>query len=333
MYPGLSPGNYWAMGIIGMLGLFTSVVLHELGHSIIARRLDLEIRGITLFIFGGVAEMASEPQSAKVEFLVAIGGPLVSLLLAVVFWGLYGLDLPPAMEGILLYLASINTLLLAFNMIPAFPLDGGRVLRAVLWGYGKSLRRATRICSRIGAAFGWAMIAMGILQLFAGFLVSAIWWGLLGLFLKGAAGGAYQQLLLRRMLEGEPVRNFMAPDPVSVPADTSIRDVVEKYVYHYHYKTYPVTDRSGNLLGSVSTSRIKGLPREEWESTTAEEIAEQALPENTIRPGDDAMKALSIMSRQGKSRLLVVDGGKLEGILSLKDLMQFFALKVELEEA
>ena len=332
MYPGLVTNAYWLMGIIGMLGLFASVVLHELGHSLVARHYDLEIRGITLFIFGGVAEMGAEPKSAKVEFLVAIGGPLVSLALAVLFWILYEVPLPPAIEGIVLYLATINTILLAFNMIPAFPLDGGRVLRSVLWGYGKSLRRATRICSQIGSVFGWALIAMGLLQLFAGFIVSAIWWGLLGMFLRGAANGAYQQLLLRRMLEGEPVSKFMVADPISVSSDTSLQDVVEKYVYQYHHKVFPVTDEDGSLVGSISTARIKAVPHEDWPERTAGEVAEAADSDNTTRPDADALQALSTMSRKGLSRLLVVKDGQLEGILSLKDLMSFLSLKVELED-
>lgn len=332
VHPGLGEQTYWIMGLIGMLGLFASVVLHELGHAIVARKYDLEIRGITLFIFGGVAEMMEESRSAKAEFFVAIGGPLVSLALAIAFWGISGLGMPEPVSGVIRYLAVINTVLLVFNMIPAFPLDGGRVLRAILWHFGKSLRKATRTCSRIGSIFGWALIGMGLLQLLAGYIIGAVWWALLGMFLRGAASSAYQQLLLRRLLEGEPVSRFMRTEPVSVSEDDSLRDIVEDYVYKFHYKTFPVTDDSGRLTGTVSTRQIKDIPREEWGQKRVGDVMESMDDKRTLNPDDDALRALTLMNRHGSSRLMVVRDGRLEGILALKDLMELFSLKIELEE-
>lgn len=329
---GLSPGSYLVMGLLGMLGLFASVVLHEIGHSVVARHYNLEIRGITLFIFGGVAEMMEEPRSPGVEFLVAIGGPLVSLALAGLFWLLARLPAPAEISGILQYLALVNTVLLVFNMVPALPLDGGRVLRAILWRFGGNVRRATLLCSRIGAALGWILIGLGLLQLLAGFIVGAIWWAILGMFLRGAAINAYQQLLLRRLLEGEPVRNFMIQDPVTVRETDTVEYLVEHYIYQHHHKTFPVTDGSGRLLGSVSTRQVREIPHGEWSAKTVGEIMEPVGESNTIGSGQDTLRALSTMNRGGKSRLLVVDGDQLQGILSLKDLMKFFSLKIELEE-
>jgi len=334
VYPDLGQGTYLAMGIVGMLGLFASVVLHELGHALVARKYDLSIRGITLFIFGGVAEMTEEAKSAKAEFFVAIGGPVVSLVLALLFRGANAfLPLPTAVAGVVSYLGLINTVVLVFNLIPAFPLDGGRVLRAALWHFGKSMRRATRIASTIGSGFGWVLIGMGALQLLAGSLIGAIWWALLGMFLRGAATSTYQQLQLRRLLEGEPVRRFMKTDPVAVRDDLSLKDLVEDYVYHHHYKTFPVVDANGQLIGSVTTRQVREIPREEWSDKTVRDVMREVNVENTLHPEDDAMRALSVMNQSGQSRYLVVEEGTLRGILSLKDLMEFFSLKVELEEA
>ena len=332
MQTDLVPGAYWVMGLAGMIGLFASVVLHELGHAVVARRYDLEIRGITLFIFGGVAEMTEEPRSAKVEFLVAIGGPLVSLVLALLFWSLSLAPLPEAVVSVIRYLATINTVLLAFNLLPAFPLDGGRVLRALIWHFGRGLRSATRITSRVGAAFGWILIALGLLQFMAGFIVGAIWWALIGLFLKSAASSSYQQLLLRRLLEGEPVSRFMADEPVTVRENDAIDDLVENFVYRYHHKAFPVVDEQDRPTGLLTTRQIRELPRDQWSANTARMIMEPIGNANTIHPGTDALAALSRMNQAQQSRFLVVEEDSLKGILTLRDLLAFFSLKVELEE-
>ncbi len=335
-YPDLAPRVYWAMGLVGALGLFASVVLHELAHSLVARRHGVEMRGITLFLFGGVAEMTDEPPSAKVEFLVAIAGPIASVLIAVFSFALFvlgqGASWPVAILGVVGYLALINGMLVAFNLIPAFPLDGGRVLRSILWRWKGNLRWATRVCSRIGSGFGVFLIALGVFSILVGGLANGLWWFiLLGLFLRMAAQMSYQQLLLRRVLEGEPVHRFMQAAPVTVPRAIPVQELVDDYVYRHHFKMFPVVD-DGRLVGCVSTRAIKGLPREEWPRQSAGAIAAPCGPDNTVSPDEDAMAALAKMSRSGASRLMVVEGDRLVGILALKDLLQFFALKVELEE-
>lgn len=332
--PGLSTATYWLMGAAGALLLFASVVAHELSHALVARRFDIEMKGITLFIFGGVAEMTDEPPSPKAEFWVAIAGPIASVLVAVVFYGVtLAAGLPPATRAVLGYLAGINLVLAVFNLIPAFPLDGGRILRSILWRWKNSLRWATRVTSAIGAGFGFLLIGLGVLQLvMGGDFVSAIWLALIGLFLRSAAQMSYQQLLLRRVLEGEPVGRFMHRDPVTVPRHLSVEELVSEYVYRYHYKLYPVVD-DGLLVGCVTTRQVKELPREEWNRTSVGALADQCTPENSIAPNADAMEALSRMSRGRASRLMVVDAGHLVGIITLKDLLEFFSLKIELEAA
>ncbi|MEX2671120.1 MAG: site-2 protease family protein [Phycisphaeraceae bacterium] len=329
----LTPTAYWTMGVLGALGLFASVLLHELGHALEARRHGVEMRAITLFIFGGVAEMGSEPPTAKAEFLVAIAGPAVSLILAVLFIGTSGLiPLPETVTLVVGYLGLINLLLLVFNLIPAFPLDGGRVLRAALWHYKGDLRWATRITSSIGSGFGLFLIIIGVFAFIQGLFVQGMWYFLIGLFLRAAANMSYQQLLMRRALEGEPVERFMHREPRTVPSDTTLQNLVDDYLYRYNHKMFPVQD-NGNLRGCVTLNQIKEMPREEWSQHTVSEIAQQCGPDNTISPDADAMEALSKMSQTGASRLLVVDReGKLQGILALKDLMGFISMKVELED-
>lgn len=337
--PGLSPPVYWGMGVAAALGLFASVILHELSHSVVARRFGLTIRGITLFIFGGVAEMTSEPPSPKAEFWIAIAGPVASLAIAIAVFGstLLGgtFAWPAAVTGVLGYLAYANGMLALFNLVPAFPLDGGRILRSILWWWKGSLRFATRITSRIGGWFGLGLIGAGVLVtvFVPGGFISGFWLFLIGLFVRNAAQMAYQQLLLRRAFEGEPVSRFMQADPVTVPRQISVAELVQGYVYRYHYKMFPVVDDAGRLVGCITTRQVKELPHEEWDRQTVGALALRCGPENTVRADMDAMQALSAMNRTGTSRLMVVDGDRLLGILALKDLLRFFSLKMELEEA
>lgn len=335
LYHGLPPKTYWLMGIVGALGLFLSVIFHEFCHSLVARRLGLPMKGITLFIFGGVAEMGDEPPSAKVEFWMAIAGPLSSFGLAGMFYLVYGQAMsagwPLPVYGVIRYLSYVNVLLAVFNLLPAFPLDGGRVLRSILWGAWNDLRRATRVSSIIGSAFGVVLIAMGIFQFIGGDFIAGLWWFLIGMFIRGAAQMSYQQLLVRNALEGEPVRRFMNLNPISAPGSITVGQLVEDYIYKYHFKMFPVLDHD-RLVGFITTRQVKEVPREKWSQVTIGEIASSGSHENTISPGADAVTALALMHKTGNSRLLVVEGDRLVGILTLKDLMAFLSLKVELEK-
>jgi Zn-dependent protease/CBS domain-containing protein len=331
--PGRPPSVYWTMGIFGALAYFLSVTLHELAHSLVARTYGLEMRGITLFIFGGVAEMPNEPPSPQAEGVIAAAGPAASFGIAIacgIAGLLAGAQATPA-GVVLMDLAFLNGLLALTNLIPAFPLDGGRILRSILWGWKGSLRWATRISSAIGSGFGLLLVGLGILISFRGGWMQGVWFVLIGLFVRNAAQMSYQQLLLRRALEGEPVSRFMHPDPVTVPRGISVAELVQEYIYRYHYKMFPVVDDGGRLLGAISAGRIRQLPRDEWDRQTVGALTERISPETTVRADTDAMEALSKMSRTGASRLLVVDGDRLLGILSLKDLLRFFSLKTELE--
>jgi Zn-dependent protease len=333
---GLSLSTYWWMGALGMLGLFASVVFHELSHSIVARRFGLPIKGITLFIFGGVSEMEDEPQNAKTEFFMAVAGPLASIVAGVVFLAVRvwtresGMGEP--VSWLLYYLGFINLMLAGFNLLPAFPLDGGRVFRAVLWNYKKDIFQATSIASRTGNAFGWFLIVAGILFIVTGQFIAGMWWVLIGLFLRGASQSSLLRLEMRLALKGQPVRRFMNEKPVTVPPSITLHELVTEYLYHYHFKMYPVVDND-SLLGCITTNEIKAVPREEWDRRLVGQATVPCSSENCISAGMDAMDALKIMSRHNRSRLLVVDDGRLAGVIALKDLLKFISLKMDLEGA
>jgi Zn-dependent protease len=333
LHPDWTPGIYWVMGIGAAIGLFTSIIVHEFSHSLVARRFGIPMEGITLFIFGGVAEMTDEPPSPRAEFWMALAGPVASILVAGVCFGaaVVGriLELPEALLTVIGYMGTINLVLVVFNMMPAFPLDGGRVLRAVLWGWKENLRWATRISSRIGAGFGALLIGLGLMSLLLGQLVGGIWWILIGLFVRQGAQGSYRQLLLRRELEGEPVRRFMNADPVAVPRGIAVSQLVEDYIYRYHHKMFPVVD-GDRLVGCITTRDVKALPRDDWSRQTVGAIARPSSDDNTVTSDDDAMKALAKMHRSKASRMMVVEGDQLVGVLSLKDLLGFFSMRLEL---
>ena len=335
LYPHLSTETYWLMGVTGALGLFLSIIFHEFCHSLVARRLGLPMKGITLFIFGGVAEMGDEPPNAKVEFLMAVAGPVSSLFIAgvcyLVYIGSTSAGWPLPVNGVIRYLAYINVLLAIFNILPAFPLDGGRVLRSILWGIKKDLRWATRVSAGVGSMFGVVLIVLGILQFIGENFIAGLWWFLIGLFIRSAAQTSYQQVLIRDALKGEPVRRFMNPNPITAPSSITVAQLVEDYIYKYHFKMFPVMD-NGHLRGCISTRQIKEIPRENWSRETVGGLADRCTQgENTISPETDAVQALALMNKTGNSRLLVTEGNKLVGVLTLRDLMQFLSLKVELE--
>jgi Zn-dependent protease/CBS domain-containing protein len=333
-YEGLHWGVYLGMGLAAAVGLFASIVIHELCHSLVARRYGLPMKGITLFLFGGVAEMRDEPPSAKAEFMMAAAGPAISVVIAAVFLpaALVGdrLGAPDEVVGVVFWIGLINGILVAFNLIPGFPLDGGRILRAALWHWKGDLRSATQTASRVGAIFGAVLIGLGILNLLLLNPVGGLWYILIGMFLRGAAKTGYQQVLIRQSLQGEPVRRFMSDNPVTVPASASLEDVVDNYVYHYHFKMFPVED-DGRLVGCITTGQVKQVPREQWSQRTVGEVVSGCSEENTIGPDEDAIEAFRRMNQHQASRLMVVEDGRLEGILALKDLLKFLSLKLELE--
>jgi len=325
--------THWWMGVASMIGLFFSIIFHELSHSLVARRYDLPIKGITLFIFGGVAEMESEPQNAKAEFMMAIAGPIASYALAGAFYMLsvigQSLDVAGPILGVVIYLAVINLILATFNLVPAFPLDGGRVLRAALWQWSGDLYWATRIASRAGTIFGLFLMVLGVISLMSGNFLPGLWWILIGMFVQGAATAHQFQQHIHQALKGEQVRRFMTSAPITVSPDISVQDLVDDFVYRHHHKLLPVM-KNNRLVGCVTTAEIKTIPRDLWTQTSVSGIMLPCTGDNTIDAGEEADKALDRMQRKGFSRLIVTDEGRLAGVIALKDMLEVLALKAEL---
>ena len=331
---GLSPATYWVIGLATAATFFLCIILHELGHAVAARAYGVPTRGITLFLFGGVAELGGEPPSAVAELIVALAGPLVSLVLAIGFFlaalALAGVPDAGAWQLPLEYLAGINLTVLIFNLVPAFPLDGGRALRAILWGTLGSLRRATAYAATAGRVFAFLLVGLGVLGLVSGQFVSGLWMVLIGMFLANAARAGYEQVLIREVLAGEPVRRFMTRDPVTVAPDVRLADFVEDYVYRHRRKVFPVVE-GGRLRGWVDTQALAQVPRDRWADATVAEVMSTDLVPCVVSPQTDALEAMRLLSRGECGRLLVVDGGQLVGLVSQRDLANFLQLKLELE--
>lgn len=331
--PNLAPGTYWWMAAVATIGLLLSIVLHEASHSLVARRYGISIRGITLFIFGGVAEMDSEPPSPKGELLMAAAGPAASFVIAAALFvavaAAGALNAPDSILATLWYLGFINGVLALFNLVPAFPLDGGRILRAALWMWRGDLLWGTRIAAGAGDLFGIVLIVLGVLDVMAGDFVSGMWRFLIGVFIRGAAAASYQETMARTAFAGVPVLGVMTPSPIAVPPDTSVADFVEHFVYRHHHRTFPVTQQ-GLLVGSVGTEEAAKVDRSAWPTTPVAEIVAPCQPDDVVEPQADALAALGRMRRGGRSRLWVVDDGRLVGVLSLRDMLELLSAKLEL---
>lgn len=334
VYRDLPQITYFWMAVIGAIGLAASIVIHELSHSLVARAYGMSIKGITLFALGGAAELEDEPPTPRAEFFMAVAGPAMSIVLAIVFWLLSGLlaaaGVATPLVAVIGYLAMINVILALFNLMPAFPLDGGRMLRAVLWGWRGDMRWATRIAANIGGAFGVALILLGILNAFSGNLVGGMWFALIGLFVRAAAAGSYQQLVTKQVLGHIPVASAMTKQVVSAPADATIADLVDDYFLGRNLKLVPVT-AGGRPVGLVDVRAAKAVPRGEWERRQIADIMTPLSPENTIRIDAGAGEALHHMQQTGQNRLLVMDGAALAGILSLTDIMRVVSVQLEFE--
>ena len=334
-YKGLSTQSYVIMGILGALGLFISIIIHEMSHSLIARKFGLPIKGITLFIFGGVAEMKNEPENAKTELFMAIAGPIASIILGFIFWGIYLLtknsELTEVFIGVFHYLWMINFILAVFNLIPAFPLDGGRVLRAILWAWKGKIGWATKIASFIGSTFGFFLIFLGIFSFLMGNLIGGLWWFLIGLFIRNASKLSYRRILIKNLLKGKKVRDLMTKNVITVNSSLTIKELVEDYIYEYHFKMFPVVDEN-TLKGCITTKDVKKIPKSEWSNKTIKEVINNCSEPHKIKPDADSIKVLTLMRKSNESRIMVVEDNKLVGLVAMKDIMKYLSDKIDLEK-
>ena len=332
-YPELDKSTYLIMGLLSALLLFVSVLLHELSHALVARIHNIPIRGITLFIFGGIAEMDREPPTPRSEILMAAAGPLCSGILAFFFLligNLFTNFLPYApIIGILQYCLYINTALMIFNLLPGFPLDGGRILRAVIWNHTGDLKKATFTTSRIGSSMGVFFIIFGFFNIFTGNFIGGLWLALIGMFIKSAADSSYQQLVSGNLLQGVKISEIMTRDLITVNNSITLDRLVDDYFLKYRYNSYPVVS-DDTLLGIVSINNVKQIPREEWKEVNVSKILDARIIGFCVHPDDDATLAMSRMIKNGLGRVPVIDSGKLTGIVSNKDIMQILRHKIDL---
>lgn len=332
--PGLGPGTYVVMGIVSALLLFVCVLIHEISHSYTANRLGLDIKEITLFIFGGVAQLTKEPEDARTELKIAIAGPAASLVLAALFWisaRVVSGETYPVLNSILSYLALINLVLLVFNMIPGFPLDGGRVFRALWWLRTGDVNRATRVASDIGKGFALFLIVAGFMQIFVGNFIGGLWFVLIGVFVRQAAESGYRQVVIKRALEGLKVRDLMSSPVITVSEDKTVSDAVENYFFKHHHASYPVTS-NGRISGLLTLNNVRSVERERWSGTRVGEVMERLGPEDSLSPDDNALDALTrMMGNNHIGRFPVLKNGELVGIISRRDIMKMLEFKTGLE--
>jgi len=332
-YPGLSVVTYWGIGVASAVILFASVLLHELSHSYIAKRNGLPIRRITLFFFGGVSEMTEEPHDPGLEVRMAVAGPLMSFLIAVVLAALWfvgkNLHAPVALTATLRYGSLINAILGAFNLLPAFPVDGGRVLRGSIWRRSKNLIRATVVAARVSEILSFLMIGGGLVIMFFGNFIEGIWTIFLGWFIKSGAETSMKQTLVGQALSGATVEDLMTRDVFTVPSDISVQQLVSNYFLVHRHGGYPVV-KGGEILGIITLQCVRSIPKERWETVTVREAMIPCERTVMVKPTTSALDAMNKMARENVGRVLVVEDKRLLGIVTRGDLMRTIRTKQEL---
>jgi Zn-dependent protease/CBS domain-containing protein len=330
-FKGWPPYLYWVMGAVAAVMLFVSVLLHELGHSAVALRYKVPVPSITLFLFGGVSQIGAEPPSATAEFLIAAAGPLVSLLLGVFFYLIQPLvsGVDPLL-GLAKYLAYINLALALFNLIPGYPLDGGRVLRAVLWAMTGDMRRSTVIAARTGRFFAFLFIFFGVWQMASGNFTGGLWIAFIGWFLDSAASAQLQQVTTQDLLAGHTVSQAMSSQCATIPADMTLKDLVDEHILATGQRCFLVK-RGESDIGLMTLQRIKDVPRSEWAATRAEQAMLPLNQLKSIDPDAELWTAFEKLDRDGVNQMPVTRNHRVVGMLSRDDVISFLRTLQDLE--
>jgi Zn-dependent protease len=315
--------QYWIVGAVTVILMFGSVLLHELGHSVVALRYKIPVRNITLFIFGGVAQIAAEPPSAMSEFWIAIAGPIVSFGLALIFGLLQTMlgALAPLL-AVAKYLAYINGALGLFNLIPGFPLDGGRVFRAIIWGITHNLRKATLIAGNVGRLIAFIFILVGVWQIFTGNFGNGLWIAFIGWFLESAASSQIQQQTIHDLLAGHHVADAMRRDYTWILPDTTLEQLIDKHILGGGRRSL-VVKQADQVVGLLTLHNVKAIPSTAWSSTSAAQVMIPMEKMKWIRPEADLVDALGEMDRDGVNQLPVMLGDQIQGILGRDDVINF----------
>lgn len=329
-HPGWSSETYWSLGLVTSLLFFASVVGHELAHSLVARANGIQVRDITLFIFGGAAQLADEPRRARDEFVMALAGPAMSLGLAGIFgllWQL-GAGTDDGLHALAGWLASINLMLGLFNLIPGFPLDGGRVLRAAIWGLGGDLKRATLIATAVGRYVAFALILWGVWRVFSGDWAGGIWIAFIGWFLDSAATRSSQQLVLDDLLAGHTVAEVMWTDCPRVPRHLTLDALVEHTMLPSLRTCFPVVE-VGEVVGLITLDQVRSVAREQWSTTRVGDVMVPLPQLEPVRPDEGLSGILERMTRDDLAQLPVMDGQRLVGLLSRSQLLNYVQTRAE----
>lgn len=325
-FEGVAATTAWMIALVMALLFFSSVLLHELAHSLVALREGTEVKKITLFIFGGLAQIEQDADEPGKEFRIAIAGPATSLILGGVF--LLAGELLARLGGPALiyvplgYLSMVNFILAMFNLVPAFPLDGGRVLRAIIWKKTKDRKKATRIASMTGTFFGYLLIFNGVFLAFSGNFLNGLWMLFIGWFITQAAQTSYQQVMMSDLFNKICVREFMTKNVVEVAYFTDIKTLTEDYFYKYKYSIFPVR-RINEIMGIIGVEQVRRLDRTLWDETTVGSMAQPLEEDLVVAPGDCVSKAMEKVFRNGVGRVLVMEEGELLGIVSRTDILNY----------
>jgi Zn-dependent protease len=333
-YPGLGVVTYWAIGIASAIILFASILVHELSHSYIAKRNGLPIARITLFFFGGVSEMTEEPQDPGLEVRMAAAGPLMSFLIAGVLGALwYASEIaraPVPIIATLGYAALINAVLGAFNLVPAFPLDGGRVFRGSIWKRSQDLVSATRTATRVSEGLSLLMMLGGLALIVFGDFIDGIWIVVLGWFIKSGAETSLKQTLVGQALTGVSVADIMTKDVLTVPPEITVQQLVSEYFLVYHHGGYPAV-KDGQVLGLITLQLVRNVPKDKREFETVQQAMIPSERAVVVKPSVNALDAMQSMARNKVGRVLVVDEGRLVGIATRDDIVKTIQTRQDLE--
>ena len=324
---------YWLMAIITAIVFFASLIAHELAHSLVSKAKGVPVRSITLFIFGGVAEISDEPKNPGSEFWMAAAGPLTSLVIAIIFRLLYlifGKHVTP-FSAMAMWLSFINLTIAIFNLIPGFPLDGGRILRSIIWSITKNLKTATRAASIVGRVVAYLFILWGIWVIFSkGNIFDGIWIAFIGWFLENAASSSYRQMALRETLQGVKVKDIMMSDCAKLPKEMTIRELVDSYILqHSSHQCFPIKD-NGSVIGIITLQTVKDIAKDQWESMTMEEAMIPLNEITSVSPDEEIFYVMQKMAVDKVYQLPVVENGQLVGMVSRDNIMNVINLKTEL---
>jgi len=329
-YPGWTVGAYWATGAVTALAFFVSILIHELGHSWVARRNGIPIRSITLFVFGGMARLAREPDTPAAEFRIALAGPATSIALAGLFAGAWQLVREvPLLAAPAIWLARINFLVATFNLVPGFPLDGGRLCRAVVWRFTGSFQRASQVAAFAGQLVAFGLIGWGIVTVMGGNVVGGMWFAFIGWFLQNAAAHAYAEANLREMLRDVTVAQAMTSECRRIEGGASLERIVREEVLGAGRRCFTVTE-GGRLTGLLTLHEIKAVPPARWAQVTVGEVMTPAGKVATVEPQADLLSALEKMDDADVAQLPVLAAGELAGMIGREQILHYIRVRGEL---